>query len=640
MKIIMNTLSSKIRAAVDAADFAVPAAAGAMQAEPSTTREAGGSAAGRFLAALFGTKPAELFILIWFLRGKVSHWFQDMAAAVAYVEQHADDDVYVGVALSPTDFGRDRRCAARDTAGIVGLWLDLDFLSEAHKKENLPATLEEALGLIPADLPPSLVVHSGHGGQVWWLFENPWIFKDSGDREAAAGLANSLKTLFKYRAAAHGWDVDSVADLARVMRVPGTTNKKVPGAFRPVELTELNDRRYTPEEIRVYLDRAGVPATRFAATASATASVNQPATLHEQTTDVYVIDPAANPPFDKFELLCDVEPRFRESWEHKRGADLQDRSPSGYDLSLATFAAQTDWTDQEIVNLLIGHRRKHGEKEKLRPDYLRRTIAKARASAAEYWKEVQANEVLQALSQGAGGADGNGLSGGAEAAEEGDGHADQLTLPVPTGEPGVRRRAILSALAVRFKVPIKRVVKFTGDDPRYRLETELGDVHLGNVNGLICQNKLRSSIAATTDKYLPHFDDRTWPAIARLLLEACEKIDRGCDVTLIGTMTEWLREYLRHKQPHESLEEADEGREPFTRDGAVYIFADNLRHWLAVQQGERVTRNSLTADLRAFGAVPEPFELAVGRRRTTRSAWKIPAGLWETEAEQPGSDQP
>jgi hypothetical protein len=274
------------------------------------------------------------------------------------------------------------------------------------------------------------------------------------------------------------------------------------------------------------------------------------------------------------------------------------------------------------------------------------TIAKARAVAEEFLKDRAADEALTQLLV---------ESDGAPEAPSGEAEQDAtpaeapiVTLTAPSSPAAVakaaaiseRREMILRALSTKFKVPIKRIVKFTGDDPRYRLETELGDVQLGNVNGLIGQSRLRSSIAAATGKYLPHFHEEHWPGIARLLLEACEEVDRGRDATLIGTMTEWLRAYLRHKQPHESLAEADEGREPFTHDGAVFVFIDNLRHWLGVQQGEKVTRNMLTADLRAFGAVPEPFELEVKGNRTTRSAWKLPAGLWEPEPPSDGSEQP
>ena len=50
-----------------------------------------------------------------------------------------------------------------------------------------------------------------------------------------------------------------------------------------------------------------------------------------------VLDPTAEPPFDKFLALCEAEPRFRQSWDRKR-RDLKDSSPSAYDMALADYS--------------------------------------------------------------------------------------------------------------------------------------------------------------------------------------------------------------------------------------------------------------------------------------------------------------
>lgn len=80
---------------------------------------------------------------------------------------------------------------------------------------------------------------------------------------------------------------------------------------------------------------------------------------------------------DKKNDLWNIEPKAFLSYEHKR-VDLKDQSASSYDLSLANYCVQAGWTDQEIVNLLIESRRKHGDDLKLRYDYYQRTIAKVR----------------------------------------------------------------------------------------------------------------------------------------------------------------------------------------------------------------------------------------------------------------------
>jgi len=88
------------------------------------------------------------------------------------------------------------------------------------------------------------------------------------------------------------------------------------------------------------------------------------------------VRPDAEPPAEKMAALLANAITFRRTWEHRRDRRW---SLSEYDLSLASFAAAVGWSDQEIADLIVAHRRKYGETRKgLRVDYLRRTIAKAR----------------------------------------------------------------------------------------------------------------------------------------------------------------------------------------------------------------------------------------------------------------------
>jgi hypothetical protein len=191
-----------------------------------------------------------------------------------------------------------------------------------------------------------------------------------------------------------------------------------------------------------------------------------------------------------------------------------------------------------------------------------------------------------------------------------------------------KRQARLQLLSAKFHVPLQRILRYTGDKPKYRLETAVGAVDLGDVRGLISQANLRESIAARTGVYLPLFKRSVWPKYARTLLSVCEDVERGIDATMEGTLNEWLAAYLDQHPPHASLKEADEGREPFLDGGAVHIFTAGFRRWLTAQQDERMSRNDLTADLRAFGAEPVKFDLDVKGKTTSRSAWKLPAKAW------------
>jgi putative DNA primase/helicase len=158
-----------------------------------------------FLEALFAGKPDDLHILLWTLPEKESRWFQTVEDAIQYAESRANLDLYVGVGLSKENCGTHSRCISKDVAGIVGLWADFDLKSEAHPDKALPATVADALQIIPKEIYPTLLVKTGNGLHGWWLFREPWIFDDDADRATAVSPITRWSTLLRLKAAAHGW---------------------------------------------------------------------------------------------------------------------------------------------------------------------------------------------------------------------------------------------------------------------------------------------------------------------------------------------------------------------------------------------------------------------------------------------------
>ena len=85
-----------------------------------------------FLNLLWRDKPPGLFVLIWSLLGKESHWFQDIGAAAEFVQRAYGRNIYIGVGLSDQDRGLHHRCVSAEIGGIAGFAVDLDLKSEAH----------------------------------------------------------------------------------------------------------------------------------------------------------------------------------------------------------------------------------------------------------------------------------------------------------------------------------------------------------------------------------------------------------------------------------------------------------------------------------------------------------------------------
>ncbi len=538
-----------------------------------------------FLRSLWAGKGAGGYILVWLYDGdkhKESFWHTDAEAAISTVEKAVDRrlNVYTGVGLSPKDQGPHARYTKAEAVGIAGLWIDIDMADPVHKKKNLPRTLDETdelLGEMPKGFEPSIVVNSGHGIQAWWIFKEPWIFDSATERADAEQLERRLNMYFKEAAGRRGWDVDSVYNLDRVMRVPGTLNIK--GRPVPVTILRQDNRRFNPADFEWLPEAQGTGADNGA---------------HISAT--ITLDAAADPPFDKFQALCTIEPKFAQSWDKQR-KEFQDQSPSAYDLSLARFAYMYGWSDQEVANLIIAFRRRHGDDLKLRMDYYQRTLA-----CASRGVEKQ------------------------RAAEDIDAHVESQNPAAATaGLDKNEKEAILQSLGALFDVRIIQIIKFTSDPPLYKLKTARGDISLGEVDNLINQQRLRTHIAAGTGKYLPRFKGERWDNIAQALLDCCYEVELGEDATEAGETRNWLAQYLEAKPPfnEDELEEAAIHMMPVKVKGRVAIFGNDFRKWLRVTQQEKITAKKMGMLLRSIGCEPDRMPVEIKGKRTSRNVWYL-----------------
>lgn len=155
--------------------------------------------------------------------------------------------IWFGVATRTQRLEGWKRGGAADCLHIPGLWADLDIEGPNHKgSHQLPPTIQAAKQLLD-DFPlrPSAVVKSGGGLQPWWLFREPLAVAE------AAELLRSWGATWAELGRRRGWHVDNVFDVARIMRLPGTINRK----NTPQLVTAKVDwsRRYNPEDFEPHL---------------------------------------------------------------------------------------------------------------------------------------------------------------------------------------------------------------------------------------------------------------------------------------------------------------------------------------------------------------------------------------------------
>lgn len=152
--------------------------------------------------------------------------------------------------LSEESRNKGGRGTAADALMIAGIWADVDIAGPAHKSEALPPDTEAALELcLGIGLPPTLVVHSGHGLYPWWLFDKPRRLADDDGRARAHRLVQGTQAALAAKATERDWQMDSTSDLARLLRPPGTINRKIGDDPLPVEIYAEGGPRYDPAQL-------------------------------------------------------------------------------------------------------------------------------------------------------------------------------------------------------------------------------------------------------------------------------------------------------------------------------------------------------------------------------------------------------
>jgi hypothetical protein len=541
-----------------------------------------------FLNLLWETKPGEQYILIWALQGKQSRWFQGLQEAADFLKTSLTD-VYVGVGLSKQDLGPDHRCLSGDIAGIPGFWADLDIKSVAHPKD-LPASIEDALTLIPESLPPTIIIATGNGVQAWWLFKEPWIFESEDDRKEAATLASRFQTLLRYNSSQRGFTFERLSDLARVLRIPGTFNGKDPNDPKRVTVHSFGRRRYNPSELAEYLDDLEVPdeeAEQSAARDWQERFANKP----------LVLNLSARIPQETIDRWCEADLRFKNTWFRQRH-DLNDQSQSGYDMALANFGVAQQLEEQQIVDLIIHHRFVHRQKPRGRIDYFQRTISRA-ANARSQFADIPQAE-----------------------APSMPGTSDSGTV-----DPIIAKAQIWERVSAIVGIRIYHVVKITGKDPIYRMELEGAKVEFSTVKKLVTQDSFRCAIAAATNFLPPKQKTKGWEELVRMMLSALTEEDGGEEMDLEGRARMYISQYLAETGFIEAIDSQNTqiARKPMIIDGAITVCSNDFQRYVNNATAQNHSIKEIASMLSVVGG--RSFRLHRGAADQTR--WKLPSSEFE-----------
>jgi hypothetical protein len=163
-----------------------------------------------------------------------------------------------------------------DSLYLPGIWADIDIEGPGHRHDparhsgrRLPADRDAAMGIVAeSGLPvPTVWVDSGGGLYPWWLTGGTMI--DGHSRQSISELLVRWQAVLHASAARLGLHYGTeVSDLSRVLRLPGTTNRKVSGNPRPCRVVDYGGSGMTYSLDDMHIVAARLPVVEPAASRS------------------------------------------------------------------------------------------------------------------------------------------------------------------------------------------------------------------------------------------------------------------------------------------------------------------------------------------------------------------------------------
>ena len=210
----------------------------------------------KFLTLLYANTPEKHFAYLWIKRGdeKLTICFEisdstaiQSMAETAIEKSNAGFDVFCSICTTDKKIDNSHRAKSTDISCQTAIWTDIDIQGGEHEGEKYPPDFDTAKIFLPFE--PSMLVNSGYGLHGYYLLNKPLIITDN-NRKIATQTNKNLLDLIRQNAQEYAKAVDSVQDLARILRVPGTFNYKLKESPQLVILTLTQDIRYNWADLK------------------------------------------------------------------------------------------------------------------------------------------------------------------------------------------------------------------------------------------------------------------------------------------------------------------------------------------------------------------------------------------------------
>lgn len=467
---------------------------------------------------------------------------KDVAGFIAKNTDNGIANYYCQIGVAEKDkISKNRRSKESEINKVVAFYVDIDYTDGiAHKKNKLPPDKTSALDLVDSSfIKPSLIVHSGNGLHAYWILEKPIkISPETYSLEHIKNINIGIHSLFAAESLKRKWSIDSIFDLTRILRVPGTINRKTGQNGQILEklcsIEEDNGIKYSLEHIEDEIkSRGGNKNTVFTPIVVARQKVLQGYSQNGELPEIksktvsgckefnlngsiVVIDPDATVTTEDLDDLMAINTEIiqiiKGIWNKSKFP-----STSECDYELIKTALECGWSYQKITNLLVFYRTKNrlNMAKVMRPSYIVTSVNNAITS-------LQTKETLNK----------------AKSFQNEMSHPSASIESIPDDRKEENRINISKIIGIE----VLKLVKHTGDEPSYTLVTALGEVKFQRIDDITSKTRFKNRVAATINKIVEFPKD--WNACANMLLSIIENDVDDDSARAKEIMRSYLNDYF------------------------------------------------------------------------------------------------
>jgi hypothetical protein len=249
------------------------------------------------------------------------------------------------------------------------------------------------------------------------------------------------------------------------------------------------------------------------------------------------------------------------------------------------------WPDQELINLMVAHRRQHNEDLK-RLDYYQRTILRSKISTLQ----VQAAHQVQ---------------------------AEQVQDDSIGANPTDDKTLVLAEISQQLGVGITGWFKLMTEPPQYIVGIEGVKVTVGDGGAVLRQVAFNRAVYEACDRAIITVPKAAWLKIINRLGAIKEAIYPDSLETEIGYCRFWLQKYLAESMIVESAEEIESTDLPCRLQGTLYFSLNGFKRFLLIHNQKE--NKGFSNSLREIGCeIATKGYQKTGGGWTTKSLWRVP----------------